>query len=416
MIRRLVLPALGVLALMGAGCTPMDGGGGTATTTTTTIDPGPPVAIASATPTIGDAPLSVSFDSSGSTPGTGTGLTYSWNFGDGSAVDTTNAPTHIYNTVGTYSAVLTLANSAGTSVSSAIGITVNQDPNPKFYARTTGSTGAACGPLANPCSTITEAQTNAVANGIKLIRVAGGSFSTPLSLVSNMEIVGGYKQDFSDFGSTEVTTIFGTGTSPALTVNGASNAKISGVSLQGVARTSGDAVGVLVTGGSTSVTIGDVNSPQTLVSGGTGPNATGVLITGGSQVNIENTKVNSGTTVGSGSSAYGVRALGLSVVNVTLSDITAQPGIAGVSAPAGAPGQAAAGCGGGGGGGGVAGASLGADSQMTNTLTEDTQKKKAVHIEIHGNYLETEQTRRQLIEMVRQETDATAFNINGVRA
>ena len=81
-----------------------------------------------------------------------------------------------------------------------------------------------------------------------------------------------------------------------------------------------------------------------------------------------------------------------------------------------AGGSSSIGSGGGGGGGGVAGASLGADSQMTNTLTEDTQKKKAVHIEIHGNYLETEQTRRQLIEMVRQETDATAFNINGVRA
>ena len=105
--------------------------------------------------------------------------------------------------------------------------------------------------------------------------------------------------------------------------------------------------GVVVMGGSSGIAIGGNEAPLTIVGGGTGPNATGVLVTGGSFVNIVNAKVNSGTTVGAGSSAYGVRVLGLSVVNVTLSEVTAQPGNAGTSGPSTAPAQATSGCGGG---------------------------------------------------------------------
>jgi len=102
--RRAIFVVVGVLAVVAIGCTPTGGGGGTTTTghTTTTIDPGLPVALASASPTIGNAPYTVSFDSAGSTTGTGTGLIYSWNFGDGSTPDTTSGATasHVYTTVG----------------------------------------------------------------------------------------------------------------------------------------------------------------------------------------------------------------------------------------------------------------------------------------------------------------------------
>lgn len=344
-LRRVFLPMLGVLALVALACTPPGGGG----TTTTTLS-GAPVAVASASPTIGDAPLTVFFDSAGSTPGTGTGLTYTWDFGDGSPTESGPTASHMYGTVGSYTATLTMASTEGSSTSPGIAITVNLDPNPKYYVKTTGSSGAACGPIADPCSTIVEAQANAVANGIHTIRVAGGSFSQPLSLVSDMDVTGGWKQDFSDFGASEVTTIFGTGTQPAVTINGVSNSSISGVSAQGIARTSGDATGILVTGGSTGVKIGDIDSPQTLIAGGTGPNATGVLVTGGSSVTVENANINSGTTTGAGASAYGLRALGLSVVNVVLSEITGQPGVPGVSASGGTPAQAGSGTGGGRGG------------------------------------------------------------------
>jgi len=346
--RRALIPIFGILLLIAAACTPTTGGG--TGTTTTTAPSGLPVAVASASPTVGDAPYTVYFDSTGSSPGTGVGLTYSWDFGDGTPTVNSPSTSHGYATVGTYTAKLTMTNSAGTSISPGITITVNLDPNPKFYATPTGSTGPVCGPLADPCSSISEAQTNALANGIELIRVSGGSYTGTVALASNMEISGGWKQDFSDFGSDEVTTIFGTGTSPAVTISGVTNSKLNGVSAQGVARTSGDATGVLVTGGSSAVAIGSIDSPLTIVGGGAGPNSTGILVTGGSFANIVNTKVNSGSTLGAGRSAYGVRAIGLSVVNVTLSEITAQPGVAGTSAPAGAPGQAASGCGGGNGG------------------------------------------------------------------
>ncbi|MFZ4518607.1 MAG: PKD domain-containing protein [Microthrixaceae bacterium] len=366
-IRRALVPLVGVLALVAFGCAAPDGGGGGggATTTTTTIDPGPPVAVAGASPTVGFAPLTVDFDSTGSLPGTGTGLTYSWDFGDGSPTETGQTTSHNFTSVGTFQARLTLTNSAGTSVSPPITITVTQDPNPKFYVRPTGTTGPTCGPKLNPCSSVVEGQANAVANGVKTLIVAGGSYTGPLSVVSNMEISGGWKQDFSDLGATEVSTIFGTASAVPVTLNGVSNSKLVGLSVQGVARTSGDATGLVVSSGSTGVTIGDAAGPQTVVGGGQGPNATGILVTGGSNVKVENTKVNSGTTIGAGRSAYGIRALGLSVVNVLLSDVTAQPGIAGTGASAGAPGQAARGgdggggnnacgasCGGGGGGGG----------------------------------------------------------------
>ena len=341
-IRRAAVPVLGVLAMLLVACTPPDTGGGGATTTTLPAG-GPPTAVASASPTIGDAPLTVNFDSSGSLPGTGTDLTYFWEFGDGSPAVSSPSASHVYANVGTYTARLTMTSSEGTSLSAPITITVNLDPNPKFYVRPTGSTGAACGPLADPCSTITEAQTNALANGVGIIRVAGGTYG-PLVLASNMVIDGGWEQNFSDFGVGQVTTIYGTASTPAVVANATSNSSLVRVSAQGLTRSSGDAVGVQVSGGSNAI---DIES--SIIGGGVGPNATGVLVSGASTVDITETTVNSGTTVGAGRSAYGVRVIGLSTANVTLSNVTAQPGNAGVNAPAGA-GQATSGCGGGNGG------------------------------------------------------------------
>src|SRR5690606_24953361 len=132
-VKRLFLFAFAALALVFSACTPPDTGGGGSTTSSTLPPTGEPVAIASAAPTIGDAPLTVDFESSGSSPGTGTGLTYSWDFGDGSPADSGPTASHTYSTPGTYSAKLTMSSSAGTSVSSPITITANVDPNPKYY-------------------------------------------------------------------------------------------------------------------------------------------------------------------------------------------------------------------------------------------------------------------------------------------
>lgn len=346
-VRRAAFVAAGAIALVMTACTPPpDGGGGTSSTTSSTVATGQPTAVASAAPTIGDAPLVVDFESSGSQPGTGTGLTYSWDFGDGSPADAGPSASHTYITPGTYVAKLTMTNSGGTSVSPGITVSVNADPNPKYYVRPAGGTGSGCGPKLTPCSTISEAITNASANGIANIRVAGGSYTAALSVPSGMKVNGGYLQDFSDVSSDQVTTIYGTATAAPVTFNGVTNSAISGVSIQGVARTAGDAVGVVITGGSSGIEVGNNAAPRTLVAGGSGPNATGVLVTGGSFAKVENATVNSGTPTGAGSSAYGVRILGLSVVNVVLSDVTAQPGVAGTSASTVVPGQATSGCGG----------------------------------------------------------------------
>lgn len=70
------------------------------------------------------------------------------------------------------------------------------------------------------------------------------------------------------------------------------------------------------------------------------------------------------------------------------------------------------GVGGGGGGGGIAGPSAVAAEAAQDTrpnVGATAQRGRSVTIAIAGNYFETEQTRRALMEMVRQETDATAF-------
>ena len=150
---------VGALVLIAGACVPPPDGGGGSTTTSTTVNTGPPTAVAGASPTVGDAPLTVTFSSAGSSPGTGTGLTYEWDFGDGSPAATGPSVTHTYESVGTFTARLTMTSSEGSSTSPGVLITVNQDPHPKFYVRTDGSTGSTCGPRANPCASIAEART-----------------------------------------------------------------------------------------------------------------------------------------------------------------------------------------------------------------------------------------------------------------
>ena len=68
-----------------------------------------PVAQASATPSQGLPPLTVQFSSAGSSDPDGDPLTYSWNFGDGSAASTQANPSHVYAAAGPYTATLTVS-------------------------------------------------------------------------------------------------------------------------------------------------------------------------------------------------------------------------------------------------------------------------------------------------------------------
>jgi PKD repeat protein len=88
-----------------------------------------PVPVVGATPTDGRAPLDVVFSSAGSADSDGTIVSYSWDFGDGSPVETTADAAHTY-APGTWTAVLTVTDDNGASASSPVTIhsTVNQVP------------------------------------------------------------------------------------------------------------------------------------------------------------------------------------------------------------------------------------------------------------------------------------------------
>ncbi len=83
----------------------------------------PPVANASGTPQSGDAPLQVSFSSSGSGDPDGSISSYSWDFGDGNSSTEAN-PTHTYNAAGNYNAALTVTDNLGATGADNVSITV----------------------------------------------------------------------------------------------------------------------------------------------------------------------------------------------------------------------------------------------------------------------------------------------------
>jgi glucose/arabinose dehydrogenase/PKD repeat protein len=72
-----------------------------------------PTAVASANPTSGPAPLTVSFDGSGSTDPDGDALTYEWDFGDGTPHASGAKVSHTYTNPGTFTATLTVRDGRG---------------------------------------------------------------------------------------------------------------------------------------------------------------------------------------------------------------------------------------------------------------------------------------------------------------
>ncbi|HWH80590.1 MAG TPA: glycoside hydrolase family 44 protein [Candidatus Binatus sp.] len=87
-----------------------------------------PVAAMTAMPTSGVAPLTVTFNGSGSTDSDGNIVSYAWNFGDGATAATVTA-THSYATPGNYSARLTVTDDQGASSSTTTTIQVSSNTN-----------------------------------------------------------------------------------------------------------------------------------------------------------------------------------------------------------------------------------------------------------------------------------------------
>lgn len=90
----------------------------------------------------GDAPLTVNFSAATSSDPENAALTYAWDFGDPQSIDNTSAvvaPSHVYNTAGNYTAVVTVTDDYGNSDQAAVAIvvtapnmppTVNPSANP----------------------------------------------------------------------------------------------------------------------------------------------------------------------------------------------------------------------------------------------------------------------------------------------
>jgi PKD repeat protein len=82
-----------------------------------------PIAVASADKTSGQAPLTVTFSSAGSSDPEGRTLTHSWNFGDGTTSTAAN-PTKTYSTNGNYTATLTVRDPEGATGTANVRVTV----------------------------------------------------------------------------------------------------------------------------------------------------------------------------------------------------------------------------------------------------------------------------------------------------
>ncbi len=99
-------------------------------TTTITVNSPPadarPVAAFTSSVISGTAPLSVTFtDSSSNAP-----TSWSWNFGDGTPISTSQNPTHVFTAAGIYTVTMSATNAVGTSLAPATAtITVSSPPN-----------------------------------------------------------------------------------------------------------------------------------------------------------------------------------------------------------------------------------------------------------------------------------------------
>ncbi|MBI5003963.1 PKD domain-containing protein [Candidatus Kaiserbacteria bacterium] len=88
----------------------------------------PPVARVSANPMTGVPPFSVHFSGANSSDPDNDQITYRWDFGDGSTVSTAVSPDHVYSSLGTYTATLTVTDSHGAVGTATAGIIVTNTP------------------------------------------------------------------------------------------------------------------------------------------------------------------------------------------------------------------------------------------------------------------------------------------------
>ncbi len=91
-----------------------------------------PVAVASSDKTYGPGPLTVQFNGSGSSDPDAQAITYSWNFGDGSALSTAANPLHVFtppnSNAAPYTVTLTVTDTGSLTASASLLIVANDTP------------------------------------------------------------------------------------------------------------------------------------------------------------------------------------------------------------------------------------------------------------------------------------------------
>ncbi|MGF7215141.1 cytochrome c [Spirosoma lacussanchae] len=97
-----------------------------------------PVVVASASKMVGAAPLTVKFDSKGTTDYDGDALKYEWSFGKGLPKQTTASPSVTFTKPGVYPAVLKVTDAAGNVATKTMDIRVGND-EPKVDLAVTGN-------------------------------------------------------------------------------------------------------------------------------------------------------------------------------------------------------------------------------------------------------------------------------------
>ncbi|WP_394749129.1 PKD domain-containing protein [Spongiimicrobium salis] len=160
----------------------------------------PPTAVALSDIIVGDAPLTVNFDGSGSSDSDGTIVSYLWNFDDNGNSNVSQNPSYTFNNPGTYEVSLTVTDNDGSSASDMIIITVstpNVLPTGIISPRPSNNTVKAFSGenSSDPDGTIVEyrwdfgdgntAITNAPTNTVSHEYTADGTYTVTLVVMDN---------------------------------------------------------------------------------------------------------------------------------------------------------------------------------------------------------------------------------------
>ena len=98
-----------------------------------------PLAVLQAEPTAGSTPLTVQFDSAGSSDPDGDQFAIEWDFGDGSAKESGPTASHTYATAGSYTARLTVTDTLGAAETKTVAIAAGRAPTGTIASPSSGT-------------------------------------------------------------------------------------------------------------------------------------------------------------------------------------------------------------------------------------------------------------------------------------